>query len=169
MKQFFVICLFFLGFALLETAVLSNILVLPAIPDFILLCSLYISVQNGRTFGCVSGFAGGLILDFLTPCPFGFNSLVRTVSGYAAGFFNRTLNISGIVFPVLAGAVFTLLKYFIADVVSVLYPNVNSLEFSAAGTRIFWEFAFNALFAPVVFKFLDLFKNSLVLNSQKAM
>ena len=66
MKKFAVACLFLLGFILLETGILSNMLFLPAVPDFVLLCSLYFSLQNGRLFGVSAGFTGGILLDFLT-------------------------------------------------------------------------------------------------------
>ena len=52
MKSFGFACLFFLGFALLESAVLSNILILPAVPDFILLylvCWFITYVTNHST------------------------------------------------------------------------------------------------------------------------
>ena len=86
MKSFGISCLFLLGFVLFETAVLSNIVILPVVPDLLLICSLYFSLQNGRLFGVASGFTGGLFLDFVSACPFGFNCLLRTIIGYVAGF-----------------------------------------------------------------------------------
>ena len=45
--------------ALVETAILSNITVLPAVPDLLLLCSVYLSLLNGRGTGEADGFISG--------------------------------------------------------------------------------------------------------------
>ena len=52
-KPFLVATLFSLGFALFEAAILSNLLFLPVMPDFLLLCTLYFSVPNSVPF-CTS-------------------------------------------------------------------------------------------------------------------
>lgn len=166
MKKFAVACLFILGFILLETGILSNMLFLPAVPDFVLLCSLYFSLQNGRLFGVSAGFTGGILLDFLTACPFGFNSLLRTVLGYGAGFFNKTLNIKGIFFPVLLGAVFTLSKALAVHVISAFYPNI-SVSYRIFSSSFGFELLFNSLLTPVIFRFLDVFKDYLILTPEK--
>lgn len=166
MKSFGFSCLFFLGFALLETAVLSNIVVLPAVPDFVLIVSLYLSIHNGRLFGACAGFSSGLIMDFLSSTPFGLNCLVRTIIGYLLGFFVKTLNINGILFPFLLGAAGTLLKAVILWLVSVFYPNVN-LVYSIITPVFAFEILLNALLTPLVFHFMDIFSNSIVLNPEK--
>ena len=51
--------------ALIETAILSNIFFLPAIPDLLLICSLYFSVNNGCVYGETLAFSSGLFIDFL--------------------------------------------------------------------------------------------------------
>ncbi|WP_178842325.1 rod shape-determining protein MreD [uncultured Treponema sp.] len=162
MKSFGISCLFFLGFSLLESAFLSNILILPAIPDLVLLCSLYLSLNNGRLFGSCAGFAGGLFLDFFSAVPFGLNCLLRTVFGYTAGLFSKTLNINGVFFPFLLGALSTIFKAVILWCITVFYPNV-SIAREAVSFSFGFEVLFNALLAPLVFKFLDVFKGELLL------
>ena len=82
LKSFSVSALILLCFSLLETAILSNISVLPAVPDLVLLCVLYFSLINGRMYGESTGFISGLFLDFLSGAPFGFNCVLRTLIGY---------------------------------------------------------------------------------------
>lgn len=166
MKSFVFACLFFLGFALFETAILSNITFLPVIPDFILLVSLYFSLHNGRLFGVSAGFASGLFLDFFSAVPFGFNCLVRTIFGYVAGLFNKSLNINGVFFPVLLGFLATLFKAFIIWIVFLFYPNVN-LKYSLFSVSFAFELLFNAILTPLVFKFMDIFRNGILLNPEK--
>ncbi len=166
MKSFGFCCLFMLGFALLETAVLSNIVILPAVPDIILLCSLYFSLQNGKLYGVSGGFVSGLLMDFFSAVPFGFNCLLRTIFGYISGVFNKSLNINGVFFPVLLGICATVIKVFIIRLISLFYPNViiNYQIFSAA---FGFELLLNGIFCPLVFRFLDVFKNTLLLNPEK--
>ena len=64
--------------AVFESAVLSNITFLPAIPDISLICVVFIALHNGKIYGESSGFFSGLFLDFLGACPLGFNCLFRT-------------------------------------------------------------------------------------------
>ena len=61
-----VIFIILLVCSLLETALLSNVVFLPVVPDLLLLVVLYISVQNGSLTGEATGFVSGLLLDFLT-------------------------------------------------------------------------------------------------------
>lgn len=166
MKAFGFSCLFFLSFALLETAVLSNIVVLPSVPDFILIVSLYLSIHNGRLFGTCAGFTEGLIMDFLSASPFGLNCLVRTIIGYVFGFCAKTLNISGVIFPVLLGAAGTLAKAVILWLVSVFYPSIN-IAYNIFSTSFAFEILLNAFLTPVIFRFMDVFSNSIVLNPEK--
>ena len=72
-----IICILLVA-ALLETALLSNIIFLPAVPDLLLLIVLYLSVYNGSLTGETAGFVSGLMLDFLTAAPLGLNCLLRT-------------------------------------------------------------------------------------------
>ena len=166
MKAFIFSCLFFLGFALFETAMVSNIVVLPAVPDFLLIVSLYFSLNNGRLFGVSSGFVSGLILDFFTAVPFGLNCLVRTVFGYVAGIFSKSLNVSGIFFPVLLGALATLLKAFILWLVFVFYPNVD-VSYRLFSSSFGFELLFNSILTPLIFKFLNIFKSGILLDPEK--
>ena len=60
-KSYFSSFLILVVFVLFETALLSNIFFLPAIPDFLLLCVLYFSIRNGKVAGEVTGFVSGLL------------------------------------------------------------------------------------------------------------
>ena len=89
MKKVFFIFVLLLIVILFETALLSNIRLLPVVPDILLLVLLYISVFNGSLTGEVTGFFSGLMLDFLSAAPLGLNCLLRTLIGFIAGLFNK--------------------------------------------------------------------------------
>ncbi|MDE7227218.1 MAG: rod shape-determining protein MreD [Treponemataceae bacterium] len=155
-KPFLVATLFSLGFALFEAAILSNLLFLPVMPDFLLLCTLYFSVQNGTLFGTANGFVSGVFLDFLSASPFGLHCLLRTVLGYVGGRFHKTLNIGGVLLPMLLGLVATLLKALAIWLISLFFP-LGIQTYHLISARFAAELVCNAVLAPVTFRFLDLF------------
>lgn len=147
--------------ALLETALLSNIVFLPAVPDLLLLVVLYVSVFNGSLAGEAAGFASGLLLDFLTAAPLGLNCLLRTLLGYLAGLLRNVLNVSGIVIPAALALVATVAKALLVGIISFFFPDgvlVHSLFSAAFGM----ELLLNGALAPMVFAFLSLFSSILV-------
>lgn len=155
-RPFLTVCLFFLGFTLFESAILSNLMFLPTIPDFLLLCSLYFSVQNGTLFGTTTGFVSGLFLDFLSAAPFGLNCLLRTIIGYIGGLFQKSLNINGILLPMVLGFVATLAKAGLIWIVALFYPlGIQTYELFSVSFVV--ELTLNTILAPLTFRFLDLF------------
>ena len=165
-KSFSVSALILLCFVVFETAILSNILFLPSIPDFLLIVTLYLSVHNGRTFGVSSGFLSGLFLDFLSVSPFGLHCLLRTIIGYVAGIFNKTLNMQGVFLPVLIGFLATLLKTLLIFIISVFFPD-SVVPYSLLSKPFLFEIAANSLLTPLVFKFLDIFSGVILLDPEK--
>ena len=165
-KSFTVTAIILLGAVILETAILSNMLFLPAVPDLLLIISLYISVNNGKLFGVSSGFLSGLFLDFLSISPFGLNCFLRTIIGYIAGTFNKTLNMNGIFLPILIGFIATLIKVLIIWVISIFFQNsVN--PYNLLSKSFCFEIAANSLLTPLVFKFLDIFNALILLDPEK--
>lgn len=157
--------LIFVCFALFETSILSNLRFLPVIPDFLLICVLYFSAYNGKVFGVLTGFSSGLVLDFLTASPFGFHCLLRTVIGYFAGMFNRSINLSGVFVPVAFALIATVAKKFMIFLISVTFSSVS------AGSPILsmdflFELVANGIFTPIVFKFLGIFDDKILLGQK---
>ncbi|MBP5251106.1 MAG: rod shape-determining protein MreD [Treponema sp.] len=151
--------------SLIESALLSNLTFLPAVPDFSLLCVIYLGFHNGRIFGEVSGFASGLMLDFLSASPFGLNCLLRTLCGYTSGLLTKTLNTEGTFIPCLLGFFATIFKMLLVFLISLLFPaTVN--PYRIISWTVLFELAFNTFFAPVVFKFLSIFRKTLYLSPE---
>lgn len=152
--------------SLFETSILSNILFLPAIPDFLMICVLYLSANNGRLYGASIGFASGLMLDFLTAAPFGFHAFLRTCIGYLAGLFSKSINLSGFFVPFAFGFIATIAKKFLIILISALFPAVNS-GVTIFSTNFAFELLANTIFTPIIFKFLDIFSEKLLLAPEK--
>ncbi len=162
-KVFSVSTLILFILAMVETAILSNFSFLPAVPDLVLLASIYIVMMNGKTAGVIIGFTSGLILDFITGCPFGYNCLLRTIICYFAGFFNKNLNFRGIFIPFLIGLCGTFAKVFITWLISLFYPN-TVVTYSMISISFFTELLLNSLLAPLIFKIVGCFDKHIAVN-----
>ncbi|MBO5236578.1 MAG: rod shape-determining protein MreD [Spirochaetaceae bacterium] len=162
-----VVSTFFLMFfvVLIETALLSNIFFLPAVPDLLLLVLLFLSVNNGSTFGEVSGFYSGFLLDFLSASPLGLNSLIRTVIGFLTGLFHKTLNVRGFFIPALMGFLGTLSKVILIQIISFFFPQ-GIITYNIFSTGFIFELILNTLLCPCVFFLLSLFPSFFVNNNK---
>ena len=148
-------------FALIETALLSNISFLPVIPDFLLICVLYFSIRNGKVAGEVTGFVSGLLLDFLSGSPFGLNCLVRTLFGFLGGILHRMMNYESPLVNFVSGLAATVLKVLIIYVISLLFPRyVNSYHLFSSVFAL--ELAFNTLLTPFMFRLLGAFDSFII-------
>ncbi len=157
MKKFLAFLLLLVSTALIESSLLSNMIFLPAMPDLLLLILLYISLKNGSLTGELTGFSSGLIIDVLSATPLGLNSLLRTVIGYISGLLHISIETSGFFIPAMLGFIATLLKAFLLLVVSFFYTK-DILIYNLFSATLWFECIFNALLAPLVFKFLSFFK-----------
>ncbi|MBQ0161770.1 MAG: rod shape-determining protein MreD [Treponema sp.] len=157
--------LFLIIFVLIETAILSQIAIIPAMPDLVLLCSIYFAVNNGSVPGEITGFGSGLLVDFLSGSPFGLNCLVRTVIGYAAGFLKRMLNLKSFLVTFLLGFTGTILKALLIGLTSFFFPNMIN-TYNIFSMVFLCELLENSLLCPFMFKFLDCFSSFLILTDK---
>lgn len=153
--------------AVLESSILSNINFLYVVPDLVLICSLYFSMLNGKLVGETTGFISGLILDFITGIPFGFNCLFRTIIGYVYGIFSKTIIISGIIMPMLSVGIATVVKTLMIQLIGLLFPNVHIYIAGFISFDFLFEFVENVILAPFVFSFLGFFRKYLIVASVK--
>lgn len=165
-RSFLTSSIILLCFAIFESAILSNINILPAVPDFILICVLFFSLNNGRLFGLSNGFVSGLFLDFLTAAPLGLHCLVRTIVGYIFGILNKTLNLNGIFLPAVLGLSATLIKVFLIWCVSLFFP-ISVNHYNLFSLSFMFELIANTILTPIVFRFLRIFEKTLFLDVEK--
>ena len=142
-----------------ETAILSHIQFLPALPDLILILVMYIALYNGILAGITAGFFSGLIFDFLSLAPMGLHSFVFTVLGFLYGMLYGKYNVRRFFFPLVLGLSATFLKAGILFILNVLFG--QSIQVYALFAVPFWiEIAENALCAPLLFALLGAFPNA---------
>lgn len=151
----------------IQTAVLSNILILPAVPDLLLIVTLYLSLLNGRGAGECYGFVGGLFLDFATGAPMGFGALVRTLISYVAGALGSVIQFGGVFMPCLIVFVASMAKVLLMWLVSLFFISVPKYDvFSLAFA---FEVASNVVLAPIIFRLMSAFKTLLSLKDEGAL
>ena len=164
-KSFLCSFLILLCSVIVETSILSNISFLPAVPDLALICVLYFSFLNGKNYGQVSGFLSGLLLDFLSGSPLGFNCLYRTVIGYLSGVFRRTINSSGFIVPSVIGLLATILKVFLIWLISLFFKSIKI--YNIFTFAFLFELVTNVLLTPLMFKFLNSFRRILNIHEEE--
>lgn len=148
-------------FSLFEAAILSNLAFLPVMPDLVLLTIVYVSFVNSSTIGATTGFISGLMLDFLSASPIGLNAFTKTLTGFVAGKFSGSFNLSRVIVPVGMGLAATLLKAIVTWILSFFFgPEV--LVYRVVGTTFWLELLVNAVCAPLVFALLGLFPSLFV-------
>jgi rod shape-determining protein MreD len=69
----------------LQTVVVSQIHLLGASPDIVVLCAVSAGLVGGPQRGTVAGFVFGFVYDLALTTPFGLWSLVLCVAGFAVG------------------------------------------------------------------------------------
>ncbi len=75
--------------AIVQVSLADWIEVGEAHPDVVLVTLISVSLLRGPTFGAVSGFLAGLVLDTASFGTFGLTSLLLTVTGYWTGRFGE--------------------------------------------------------------------------------
>lgn len=122
-------------------------------PDTTLIILVFISIRYGSLSGQLSGFTTGLMEDFLSLSPLGFNSLIRMIIGQFTGLFHDRLNMDPVLFPVLSVSLATVVK----GVLSYLILTVFNIQYSGSifiSSSFGFELLMNALLAPFLFLLL---------------
>lgn len=143
--------------ALIQSTVLAKLAILNAVPDLALGVLVYTAYVNGVMTGQTLGFASGLLLDFLSAAPLGFNAFARTIVGALAGLLKGTFFLDVAVLPMALCAAATLAKALVVWIASVLFAGAVP-HYSLTEPLLWTELAYNAITAPLLFALLNLFK-----------
>jgi rod shape-determining protein MreD len=95
--------------AVLQVSFFSQITFLGAAPELMPVVIVSIGLLGGAVIGATCGFAAGLLLDVLLLQTLGVSSLVLLTTGWLAGRFRETFEITSALTPVLLTGGLTLL------------------------------------------------------------
>jgi rod shape-determining protein MreD len=143
--------------AILQSTILSRLAIYHAIPDLTLGVLLFTAYLNGPMTGQITGFSSGLILDFLSAAPLGFNMFIRTFIGALTGLLKGTFFLDVLILPMVLCGLGTLVKAILVLFLRFLFGPVIPI-YSFFEPTLWIEVALNALTAPFLFAFLKLFK-----------
>lgn len=148
------------GAALIQSTVFARLEILNAVPDLALGVVVYTAYVNGMMTGQTLGFASGLLLDFISAAPLGYNAFIRTLVGALAGLLKGTFFLDVAVLPMTLCAAATLVKALFAWIASVLFA--GAVPSYRLDSPLLWtELAYNTLTAPALFALLNLFRSVL--------
>ena len=147
----------------LQSTLLHWVAIRGVIPDLGLIILVFVAIRRGSMTAQLSGFATGVVEDFLSLSPLGFHAFIRTLVGFLYGLTVGSIFVDPILMPVILTIIATLFKALISSVL------VSFLSIPAEGFRVFtgplWiEMGYNAVLAPFLFALLGLLK---VLKPQK--
>lgn len=121
--------------AMLQAVIVSSLVLGGGAPDLLLVVVICLGLIRGSVPGAIFGFAGGLVVDFLTLDTLGITSLVLTLAGFWAGRYAETTGRGRRLAPlvavgaitVLAGVFGFVLHYMLGDDVVVRHALVTAL------------------------------------------
>jgi rod shape-determining protein MreD len=146
---------------ILQSTILARLSLYHAVPDLALGILVFSAYNNGSMTGQLTGFASGLLLDFLSAAPLGLNAFIRTLVGALTGLMKGTFFLDTFFLPMALCAGATLFKALAFWILHILFaPAVPA--YAAAAPMLWVEFIFNTLSAPFLFALLRLFKNLLI-------
>ena len=144
-------------FVVLQSTIFKDVRLFGVKPDFALIIFLFTSARQGSLRGQLTGFITGLVQDFLSLAPLGFNAFVRTIIGYLYGLLRGSFFIDPIFFPILIVVIGTLLKYFLSYILMLIFVSSASAA-TVFSARMWIEMGINGFFAPFIFALLKLVK-----------
>jgi rod shape-determining protein MreD len=141
----------------LQSTVLRWVAIRGVIPDLALIILVFVAIRRGSMTAQLSGFATGIIEDFLSLSPLGFHAFVRTIVGFLYGLTVGSIFVDPILMPVVLTVVATLLKGFLSSVLVALL-GIPAEGFSVFAGPLWIEMGYNAVLAPFLFALLSLLK-----------
>src|SRR5438067_4428413 len=98
--------------AVAQVSIFSQLHVLGAVPDLLLVTLVAVALLRGSVVGAVGGFFAGLLVDTATLGTLGLTSLVLTLAGYWIGRYGETTGRDRAHAPFTSVAVVTFLYLF---------------------------------------------------------
>ncbi|MBN2551503.1 MAG: rod shape-determining protein MreD [Spirochaetales bacterium] len=145
------------GAIVLQSTLLRWVAVRGVIPDPGLIILVFVGIRRGSMTAQLSGFASGLVEDFLSLSPLGFHAFIRTVVGFLYGLTVGSIFVDPILMPVVLTLVATLIKALSSSLL-VSFLAIPAEGFSVFTGPLWIEMGYNAVLAPFMFALLGTLK-----------
>jgi len=148
--------LFLLVLIIFQSTLLNKIELFDTKPDLVLIVIVIFSNYFGSLKGELFGAASGLVEDFITLSPLGFNTFVRTLTGYLAGVTREKIFLDPIVTPVILVIFFTLFRAVINYLLLIIFASDSATMVFT--TTFIIHIVMNIILTPFILLFLRLTK-----------
>lgn len=148
----------------LQSTLLQRLSIAGVVPDISLMLLIFFANRQGCMQGQISGFASGLVQDFLSTAPLGFYAFIRTITGFLYGLTKGKFFVDPILLPIILVVVGTLFKALLTGILGLFFIPPESIE-PVFGQKLWIELGFNALISPFLFGLLKVFKVFKVRNT----
>ncbi len=108
-------------FSFLQTTWFSDISILGARPDMVLIVLTFSAHRKGVLSGEISGFIAGLMEDGLSAAPLGFNALVRTAHSGILGLTSGMVHSESVITPAILVLVASLIRWAAVAFVALIF------------------------------------------------
>jgi rod shape-determining protein MreD len=135
---------------LLQTTILSYLVVNGIKPDILLVVFVILATQNGSLVSQIVGFALGLAIDMVTSAPLGFHAFQFALAGYLFGLGSGNVYFDPLVMPALMGllaTVFTVVTSLTLNTVFLLGAPLSAFF----NVGLLFQLLINVLLAPLIF------------------
>ncbi len=141
----------------LQSTLLHWVAIRGVIPDLGLIILVFVAIRRGSMTAQLSGFATGVVEDFLSLSPLGFHAFIRTLVGFLYGLTVGSIFVDPILMPVILTIIATLIKG-LASSVLVSFLSIPAQGFGVFTGPLWIEMGYNAVLAPFLFALLGLVK-----------
>lgn len=135
---------------LLQTTVLSYLVVLGVKADILLVVFVVLATQNGSLASQIVGFVLGLAIDTVTTAPLGYHAFLYTSAGYLFGLGSGKVYFDPLVMPGLLGLLATLFQTVAGFLLNVVFRLGQPLS-AYFHMGVVFQLVLNVLLAPLVF------------------
>lgn len=140
-----------------QTSLLKHVSIAGARPDIALVLLVFFANLEGRMKGQLLGFGSGIIEDFLSLSPLGFNALIKTILGFLYGITRGKIFVDPLFMPIILVGIASVAKILLSLILVALFAGPEMIPLTV-GSRMWIEAGFNCLLAPFVFSILKIFK-----------
>lgn len=135
---------------LLQTTLLSYLVVFGTKPDLLWIVFAILAIQNGSFNSQIVGFVVGLAVDSVTAAPLGFHAFQFALGGYVFGLGTGKVYFDPLVMPALLGLLVTLYEVLSALFLNTVFRLGQPLTAYIHMGALF-QLVLNVLLAPVAY------------------
>lgn len=138
------------GLLLLQTTLLSYLVIFGVKADVLLVVFVVLATQNGSFVSQIVGFVLGLAIDMVTASPLGYHALIFALAGYLFGLGSGKVYFDPLVMPALLGLLATIYATTLGFLVNEVFRLGAPLSaYFHIGTL--FQLVLNVVLTPLVF------------------